>query len=79
MVYLEDGDYCYKAAVPAADKEEAVKFCEGNGRVVSVDDVTEYFDIKIDDIRDALNEASGLSQHEVDYILRTLTETGIAE
>ena len=79
MVYLEEDDYQYGVAVPAAHKEEAIRYCKGNGKVVSVNDITEGFEIDLNEIINALNEASSLSKIEVDYITRTLRETGIAE
>ena len=78
IVYLDDGRDCYKIAVPAKDKKEAVKFCEGNGEVISVKDVTDDVPISLDYVSNALTHA-GFGQIEIDFILRTLSKCNIAE
>lgn len=78
MVYLDGGNDCFKIAVPAKNKKEAVKFCEGNGDLIKVTDVTEEYPIDLSRVYTALLSA-GFGQAETDFITRTLQETSIAE
>ena len=78
MVYLDDGKNCYKVAVPAENKNDAIKFCEGNGEVISVKDVTEDYPISLDKVGKALALAQ-FGGVEIDLILRTLSRCNIAE
>ena len=78
MVYLDDGRDCYRIAVPAKDKKDAIKFCEGNGDVIGVKDVTEEYPISLDKISKALVCAQ-FGGVEIDLILRTLSKCNIAE
>ena len=78
MVYLDDGRDCYKVAVPAENKKDAIKFCEGNGEVISVKDVTEDYPISLDKVGKALALAQ-FGGVEIDLILRTLSKCNIAE
>ena len=79
VVYLECGeDDITKVVVPAESKKKAEKFCEGNGTVITVKDVTEKYPIFADSVVTALQNA-GFSEVECDIIARTLQITGIAE
>lgn len=78
MVYLDDGQSCYKVAVPAKDKKDAIEFCNGNGEVICVKDVTEEYPLSLSKIAQALM-AHGFSVSERDFILRTLARYDIAE
>lgn len=78
MVYMEDRDSLYKVAVPAINEEAAKKYCEGNGDVVAVKDVTEEFPILADCVAAALKNY-GFGETEMDLILRTLQITGMTE
>ena len=39
-VYIDDNENCYKIHVPATNKAEAEKYCEGNGNIIKIVDVT---------------------------------------
>lgn len=76
FVYLDDGENCYKLAVPAIDEDHAKKFAEGNGEIISIKEVD--FPIYTERVAIALENA-GFTEHEKDFILRTLQRTGITE
>ena len=78
MVYLDVGELVYKLYVPAINEEDAKTYCEGNGNIVAVKDVTEEFPILADCVAAALRNY-GFGETEMDLILRTLQTTGIAE
>lgn len=78
MVYLDDGENLFKVAVPADSKKDALRYVEGNGEVIKVREVDEEYKIKADKVSAALLKA-GFNQVEVDFIVRTLTRTEIAE
>ena len=78
FVYVDDGNGCYKIAVPAENEKAARKFVEGSGDVIAIKNITEEFPISLDSIARALNIV-GMGQHESDFVLRTLSATGIAE
>lgn len=77
LVYLDDGDYIYKVAVPATSEEFARDFCNGNGEVIAVKDVTEECLIDNDKVREVLTKSHKFDENRVDYICRTLRECGI--
>lgn len=78
MVYIDDGEFCFKTAVPAETAEKAKKYCDGNGEIVAVKDVTDDYPIDIDKVCAALRMAA-FGSTEIDLIQRTLTGTMIAE
>lgn len=80
MVYLEDKDNVYKIAVPAQDADDAIRWTAGNGDLVSVKDVTDEFEYRIDadQVFNAL-DAYGFNRKKIDFILRTLDRTGITD
>ena len=71
MVYLEDRENVYKIAVPADSEQEAIEFCQGNGDLVAVKDVTEEYQISEDKITKALLNA-GFGRIETDFVIRAL-------
>ena len=78
MVYLDDGQQAFRIAVPAPDEDAAKEFVAGNGDVVAIRDVSEDYMIKADRVSSAL-AAAGFSDVEIDYVVRTLEFTRIAE
>lgn len=78
LVYLDDGKAVYKIAVPAKSKAAAEKFCEGNGEVIKVKDITNEVPIDAEAVAHAL-KGRNFGEMEIDIIIRTLTSTGIAE
>lgn len=78
MAYLDDGENCYKIAVPAESIKDAKVFVEGNGEIIKVVDVSDSFSISAEKVAEVLT-SGGFSQVEVDFIVRTLTRTQIAE
>lgn len=78
FVYLDDGNDVLKIAVPAESEEAAKKFCEGNGEIVKVKEITSEVQIEADAVAYAL-KGQNFSETEIDLIIRTLTSTGIAE
>lgn len=78
VVYLDDGELVYKLYVPAINEEAAKKYCEGNGDIVAVKDVTEEFKITSEHVFNALKNY-GFGEMEMGLILRTLQITGITE
>lgn len=83
MVYVDGGtdhdgnDILMKIAVPAKDEQDARDYVAGNGEIVAVQDVSDQYRINASRVYDAL-EKSNFTQHEIDYIVRTLQRTEIA-
>ena len=78
MVYFEDAENCYKAAIPAKSEKSARAFVEGNGTVITVKDITKDYPISIYAVEAALGNAH-FGQIEIDLITRTLIDTQIAD
>ncbi len=78
FVYLDDGTDCFRCSIPAKSKEDATDYVAGNGEVVAVKDVTKDIFISADKVGDALKK-SGFGDVEIQFIIRTLTRTEIAE
>ena len=83
MVYIDGGtdqdgnDIMMKIAVPAKDEQDARDYVAGNGEIVAVRDVSDEYRISSSRVYDALEKAN-FTQHEIDYIVRTLQRTEIA-
>ncbi len=77
-VYMEDGQHCFKAAIPARNEAEARKYVEGNGEVIAVKEITADFPISAGKVAEALARY-GFGQTEIDLITRTLQMTNIAD
>ena len=78
MVYLDDGQDCFKVAVPAESVPKAEEYVSGNGEIIAVKEVSEDYPISIDKVIDALRRAN-FGQIEIDLIARTLRLTDLAE
>lgn len=78
IVYVDDGEDCFKIAVPAESKLKAEEYCKGNGDVIAVKDITDDCPIDIEKICLALRYAK-FGEIEIQLIERTLTGTMIAE
>ena len=78
MVYMDDGRNVFKAAIPAKNEKEAREYVQGNGEVVAIKDVTDEYPIDVIKIRDAL-KAAAFGEAEINYVIRTLENVGIAE
>ena len=78
MVYMDDGQNCFKLVIPADSVKAAKKYVAGNGEVLKVTDITADYPISIEKVMDALKVA-GFGQVEMDLIQRTLIMTNIAE
>lgn len=80
MVYVEDGDYVYKVAVPAEDEQSARDYVDGNGEVIMIKDLTEENKLRIfsTNVAEALKNY-GFSTTQTDLIIRTLEITGVTE
>ena len=78
MVYMDDGNDCFKLAIPAKNEKEARKYVQGNGEVIAVKDVTEDFPISAEKVAHALGKAQFV-QIEIDLITRCLQTCNIAE
>lgn len=78
MVYFEDSENVYKAAIPAKDQKDAADYVKGNGEIIAVKDVTDQFPISLDKVADALQRA-GFGEYEMDLITRTLSRMNIAD
>ena len=83
MVYVDGGtdhdgnDILMKIAVPAKDEQDARDYVSGNGEIIAVRDVSDEYRISASRIYDALEKAN-FTQHEIDFIVRTLQRTEIA-
>lgn len=83
MVYVDGGtdhdgnDIMMKIAVPAKDEQDARDYVAGNGEIIAVRDVSDEYRISASRVYDALENA-GFTQHEIDFIVRTLQRTEIA-
>lgn len=78
MVYFEDGENCYKAAIPAKSEKSARDFVQGSGEVIAVKDITKDYPISSYKVEAALRNAQ-FGQVEIDLIIRTLVSTQIAD
>lgn len=78
MVYFEDAENVYRAAIPAKNENAAKEFVKGNGEIVKVKDITNDYPISSYKVENALRMAH-FGQIEIDLILRTLIMTDIAE
>ena len=78
IVYLDDGCSVYKIAIAAPDEKTAAAYCEGNGEVIAVKDVTADYPIDANRVAKALMDA-GFSGNEKDFIVRLCTEFGVCE
>lgn len=77
LVYLDDGDFVYKVAIAAENKDKAIEWCAGNGEVIAVRDVTDKYPIDVNKIRAALG-STGFGLYEQDFVCRSLEDFGIA-
>ena len=77
LVYLDDGKSVYKIAVPAKNEAMARKYVEGNGEIIVVKDITADYQISLEKIATALNEAH-FAETEIDLIIRCLAINDIA-
>lgn len=71
MVYLDDGETCFKIAVPAINEKKAKEYVTGNGNVIAIRDISEEFPIDLDKVAQALRLAH-FGQTEIDLITRCL-------
>lgn len=78
MVYFEDSENVYKAAIPAKDQKAAAEYVKGNGDIIAIKEVTNDYHISLDKVADALQKA-GFGEYEMDFITRTLSQCNIAE
>ena len=79
FVYVDDGtENPIKLAVPAKNEKYAREFAEGIGEVVAIKDVTEEYPISLHKVSEALYD-SFFCKTEIDFILRTLSQTSIAD
>ncbi len=78
FVYIEDGKNLFKIAVPAETAEAAEKYCEGNGEIIKVKEITSEVQIAAEAVAYALKDRN-FNETEIDLVVRTLTSTGIAE
>ena len=76
MVYLDDGENCYKVAIPATSKAKAKEYVQGNGDVVNIQEVDCF--ISLEKIAHALTNAN-FGQVEIDFVTRALCQMHIAE
>lgn len=77
-VFLEAGNDCFKAYVPARNEKEAREYVAGNGEIIAIKEVTADFPISVEKVGSAL-AVSGFGAAEIDLIMRTLQITNIAE
>lgn len=68
----------YVVAVPAESEDKAIEYCQGNGEIISLNDVTDKYKIDVDRVREALKNGN-FSDIQIDFMVRTLTETNIIE
>ena len=78
IVYVDDDREVYKLCIPAESEEIAREWCNGNGEVVAVKDVTKEYPIDAGKVRRALSDA-GFIDYEIDWIVRALQDCQIAE
>lgn len=78
FVYIDDNHNVYKVAIPAENESKARDYCEGNGEIVAVRDITEDFPIDVVRVAEALGKC-GFGDTERDLITRTLQICRIAE
>lgn len=77
-VYIDDTHDCFKLFIPAESEKKAREYCEGNGLIVAVRDVTDYYQIDLHKVAVALKNAD-FGQPEIDFITRCLAQCRIAE
>ena len=76
MVYIENGEDVLKVAVPAKNEKDVRAYCEGNGDIIAIKEVTKEYTINQIDIVSTLLDA-GFDKYTVDFINRALYRTGI--
>lgn len=76
-VYIDDTHNCYKVFIPADNEKKAMEYCDGNGDIIAVRDVTDDYPINIDKVALALKKAD-FGQIEIDLITRCLQQCRIA-
>ena len=78
FVYIDDGNFVYKIATTASCEEDARRFCDGNGEIIAVKDVTDEYHIQQSRVFDALMAAK-FDECEIDWVCRALNNLGIVE
>lgn len=78
MLYMDDGENCFKVAVPAKNAKAAREYVNGNGDVIAVKDVTDEFPISAEKVASALKSAH-FGETEIALITRCLQMNSIAE
>lgn len=76
MIYMDDGEDCFKVPVPAENEDSALRYVHGNGEVIAIRDVTDDYPISSDKVRSALKRAD-FRITEVDLIMRALENIDI--
>lgn len=76
LIYMDDGQDCFKAPVPAENEQAARRYVNGNGEVIAVKDITDDCPISSNKVSTALRNA-GFGQTEIMLIIRALEETDI--
>lgn len=78
LVYIDDDFDVYKLGISAENATEAVDFAKGNGEIVAVKDVSKLYPISLEKVSEALKNYN-FGKIEIDFILRALSMTEIAE
>lgn len=77
-VYVDDDHDVYKLYIPADNEDKAISYCDGNGKIVAVRDITDEYPIDLFKVSVALKNAH-FGQPEIDLISRCLAQCRIAE
>ena len=70
-VYLEDRINTYSAIIPAKSKKEVIEYCQGNGEIIKIKDITNDTPISVSSVYDALTSAN-FGQDEIDIVCRLI-------
>lgn len=76
MIYMDDGEDCFKVPVPAENEDLALRYVRGNGEVIAIRDATEEYPISSDKVRSALKSA-GFGLIEINLIMMALESVDI--
>ena len=77
MVYIDDGDTCFKTAIPVYSEKDARDYVAGNGEIIMVKDVTDKYSNLDIDIR--VFTSQGYTEHEADFFIRALRRIGMID
>ena len=80
-ICIDCGEYCLLTYVPAENEEMVKKYCNGQGEIISIKDITKNsrYSISADTIGEALKKSGMLENAAIELVIRALQLTGITD